>query len=49
MLCTAEPRWIVARRRPQSPQYVEYWGSLRPCLAAMERIPGDETRSAKPS
>ena len=26
-------RWIAATRRPQSPQYVEYWGSLRPCLA----------------
>jgi hypothetical protein len=21
--------------RPQSPEYVEYWGSLRPCLATI--------------
>ena len=26
-------------RRPQSPQYVEYWGSLCPCLAPTSGTP----------
>jgi len=34
-------------RRPQSPQYVKYWGSLRPCLAATIGAPA--TRPVPPS
>jgi hypothetical protein len=34
-----EVRRIAARPRPQSPEYVKYWGSLRPCLATTGGTP----------
>jgi hypothetical protein len=32
-------RWIDAMQRPQSPQYVKYWGSLRPRLTPTSGTP----------
>ena len=33
--------------RPQSPQYVQYWGSLRPCLVTTSGAPA--TRPVPPN
>ena len=41
--CAAVTRCVGALRRPRSPQYVSYWGFLRPLHRTRPSRPGDET------
>ena len=43
--CAAVTRCAGALRRPRSPQYVSYWGFLRPCIAPAHHAPATKRHS----